>query len=49
MSANDTAFQFAASNLRFGTGITHEVGDDLADLRVKRTLLLVDPALRDSQ
>jgi hydroxyacid-oxoacid transhydrogenase len=49
MSANDTAFQFAAANLRFGTRITHEVGDDLADLGVKRTLFLVDPALRDSQ
>jgi len=46
---NDTAFQFAAANLRFGTGITSEVGDDLADLGVKRTLLLIDPALRDSQ
>ena len=46
---NDTAFQFAAANLRFGTGITREVGDDLADLGVKRTLLLIDPALGDSQ
>ncbi len=46
---NDTAFQFAAANLRFGTGITREVGDDLVDLGAKRTLLLVDPALRDSQ
>ncbi len=49
MTANDTAFQFAAANLRFGTGITREVGDDLVDLGARRTLLLVDPALRDSQ
>jgi hydroxyacid-oxoacid transhydrogenase len=46
---NDTAFQFAAANLRFGTGITREVGDDLVDLGARRTLLLVDPALRDTQ
>jgi hydroxyacid-oxoacid transhydrogenase len=49
MTAHDTAFQFAAANLRFGTGITREVGDDLADLGVKRTLLLIDSALCDSQ
>jgi hydroxyacid-oxoacid transhydrogenase len=49
MTAYDTAFQFAAANLRFGSGITREVGDDLTDLGVKRTLLLIDPALRDSQ
>ena len=49
MTAHDTAFQFAAANLRFGSGITREVGDDLTDLGVKRTLLLIDPALRDTQ
>jgi hydroxyacid-oxoacid transhydrogenase len=43
----DTAFQFAAANLRFGTGITAEVGQDLADLGARRTMVLVDPALRD--
>lgn len=41
----DTAFQMAASNIRFGTGITREVGLDLADLGAKRVMLLVDPAL----
>jgi hydroxyacid-oxoacid transhydrogenase len=49
MTAHDTAFQFAAANLRFGTGITHEVGDDLVDLGVRRTLVCVDPGLRDSE
>ncbi|MFO1019478.1 MAG: hydroxyacid-oxoacid transhydrogenase [Planctomycetales bacterium] len=39
----DRAFQLATSNLRFGRGITHEVGQDLADLRVRRTLVLIDP------
>ncbi len=45
----DTAFQFAASNLRFGTGITHEVGHDLIDLGARRTLVFVDPALRQTE
>ncbi|MES2791073.1 MAG: hydroxyacid-oxoacid transhydrogenase [Planctomycetota bacterium] len=43
--ANDTAFQFAASNIRFGSGCTREVGFDLQDLRVKRVLVVIDPAL----
>ena len=29
----DTAFQMAASNIRFGPGITREVGLDLNDLQ----------------
>src|SRR5690349_7734425 len=45
MSARDTAFQFAAANLRFGTGITHEVAADLGDLGARRALLVVDPAV----
>lgn len=42
---NDTAFQLSASNLRFGTGVTGEVGMDLRDLSAKRVLLVIDPAL----
>ena len=42
---NDTAFQMAASNIRFGQGVTSEVGMDLVELGAKRTLLLIDPAL----
>ena len=38
---NDTAFQMAASNIRFGSGITAEVGLDLLDLQGKRTLLII--------
>ena len=45
--ANDTAFQMSASNLRFGEGVTSEVGMDLQELQVKRTLLVIDPALKD--
>ncbi len=41
----DTAFQMAASNVRFGHGITREVGMDLRDLGVSRTMVVIDPAL----
>ena len=44
--ANDTAFQMAASNIRFGLGTTREVGMDLIDLKAKRTLVVMDPAMR---
>lgn len=42
---HDTAFQMAASNIRFGPGVTREVGMDLNDLRSKRTMVVIDPAL----
>lgn len=42
----DTAFQMSASNLRFGRGVTREVGMDLEDMGVRRTLVFLDPALR---
>jgi len=45
-SANDTAFQIMASNCRFGSGITHEVGLDLVDIGARRVLIVIDPALR---
>jgi hydroxyacid-oxoacid transhydrogenase len=44
---HDTAFQMAASNLRFGSGTTAEVGFDLRDLGARRALLVIDPALVD--
>jgi hydroxyacid-oxoacid transhydrogenase len=42
---NDTAFQMAMSNIRFGIGITREVGMDLAELGLRRVMLVIDPAL----
>ena len=42
---HDTAFQMSASNIRFGAGITCEIGMDLQDLQVKRTLVVIDPDL----
>ena len=44
---NDTAFQMSASNIRFGQGVTSEIGMDLVDMRLKRPLLVIDPALVD--
>lgn len=44
----DTAFQMAASNIRFGRGVTREIGMDLVDLGAERTLLVMDPALVDT-
>ncbi|TWU09216.1 NAD-dependent methanol dehydrogenase [Symmachiella macrocystis] len=42
---HDTAFQMAASNIRFGAGITGEVGMDLVDMGMRRVMLVIDPAL----
>ena len=44
---NDTAFQMAASNIRFGQGVTSEIGMDLRDFEAKSTMLVIDPALVD--
>jgi hydroxyacid-oxoacid transhydrogenase len=43
----DNIFQVSMSNLRFGVGATREVGMDLEDMGLKRTLLVIDPKLRD--
>ena|SRR5436190_9654268 len=47
MTQLDTAFQLSTSNLRFGAGTTREVGMDLEDMGLKRTLLVIDPRLVD--
>ena len=44
----DTAFEMATSNIRFGRGITREVGMDLKDRGLKRVMVLTDPNLKDS-
>lgn len=46
---HDTAFQVAASNIRVGRGITREIGMDLVDLGARRTMLVIDPALVDTE
>jgi len=41
----EIAFEIAASTVRFGAGVTREVGMDLADLAVRHALVITDPAL----
>ena len=43
----DYAFEMGTSNLRFGPGTTREVGKDLADMGLKRVMVVTDPNLRD--
>jgi hydroxyacid-oxoacid transhydrogenase len=42
---NDYAFEMAAAAVRFGAGVTREVGADLADLGVTRALVIADPTV----
>jgi len=44
--AKETAFEMAVSNIRFGAGVTGEVGMDLAELGATRVLVLTDPVVR---
>lgn len=43
--ANEYAFEMAASNVRFGAGVTREVGDDVRDLGLRRVLVVTDPVV----
>jgi hydroxyacid-oxoacid transhydrogenase len=42
---NEIAFEMAASSIRFGAGVTREVGMDLADLGARQVLVVTDPIL----
>jgi hydroxyacid-oxoacid transhydrogenase len=44
-TARDTAFEMAASSIRFGVGVTREVGMDLAEMGVKLVLVVTDPLM----
>ena len=43
----EIAFEMAASSVRFGAGVTREIGMDLADLEIRHALVITDPVLRD--
>ena len=44
--SHDIAFEMAVSSIRFGKGVTREVGMDLADMGAKNVLVVTDPVLR---
>lgn len=41
----DRAFQISNATMRFGWGITSEVGEDFRELQAKRTMLVIDAAV----
>lgn len=43
----EIGFQMAASNLRYGPGVTAEIGMDLKDRGVKKVMVLTDPNLKN--
>ena len=45
---NEYAFNMGASNIRFGSGATREIGMELADMGVKNVLVVSDPNLSET-
>src|SRR5215831_4398142 len=43
MNDRDNVFEMAASNVRFGAGVTREVGMDLREIGARNVLVLTDP------
>ena len=45
MSSNDIAFEMAVSSVRYGVGVTREVGMDLADMGATLVMVVTDPVV----
>ena len=45
MTTKETGFEMVASNLRYGPGITSEIGMDLKDLGAKKVMVVTDSVL----
>jgi hydroxyacid-oxoacid transhydrogenase len=43
--ANDISFEMAVSSVRFGVGVTREVGMDLAEMGARLVLVVTDPVM----
>lgn len=41
----DTAFEMSVAAVRYGVGVTREVGAELADRRIRRALIVTDPVI----
>ena len=48
-NALETAFSMETSSLKFGPGVTREVGYEMGRLGVRRVLVVTDPGLSDSE
>ena len=42
---HEYAFEMATANIRFGPGVTRDVGMDRADLGARRVMVVTDPTL----
>ena len=49
MSARETAFTMDTSSIKFGPGVTRELGEDMAALGAKRVMLLTDARLAQGE
>jgi hydroxyacid-oxoacid transhydrogenase len=45
MPSHEVAFEMAASAIRFGTGVTREIGAEVAHLGLQRILVITDPTV----
>lgn len=46
VESKEYAFEMAASSIRFGPGVTKEVGMDFSNMGVKRICVVTDPTVR---